>query len=356
MPMASFLRQMGCTNKIGFFMHIPWPPADIATALPAFDRIVRSMTAYDLIGFQTELDAANFRSCLARANVCQSIGPNVCEAFGRRVQIEAMPISIDTDGFALEARLAEKNVIVKRTKASLENRQLVIGVDRLDYSKGIEQRICAFSTFLERSPQALKSRVTMLQVTPKSRSEVPEYAKIQRRVAEQVGNVNGKHGDVDWTPIRYINKPMSRSALAGLYRMAKVALVTPLRDGMNLVAKEYVAAQSPDDPGVLILSQFAGAAYELKSALIVNPYDIEATASAIARAFAMPLEERRDRFAAMMAVLSSNTIEHWSARFLEALGGQNEDCFDDQVLSVSEDFVAQERFIPPSSLWTRFGH
>ncbi|MGB8901110.1 MAG: trehalose-6-phosphate synthase, partial [Methylocella sp.] len=201
---------------------------------------------------------------------------------------------------------------------------LIIGVDRLDYSKGLKQRIEAFCTFLERSPRAARARVTMLQIAPKSRSEVPEYARLQRELAEEAGRINGKFGDVDWTPLRYINKPMSRATLAGLYRIARVGLVTPLRDGMNLVAKEYVAAQAPDNPGVLVLSQFAGAAQELKRALIVNPYDIEATASAIARAVAMPLEERKDRWSAMMTVLRANSIHDWTAHFLQALSNEHE--------------------------------
>jgi trehalose 6-phosphate synthase len=168
--------------------------------------------------------------------------------------------------------------------------------------------MAAFATFLERSPEAVPARVTMLQITPKSHSEVPEYARMQRELEEEAGRINGKHGDVDWTPLRYINKSMSHSVLAGLYRMSRIGLVTPLRDGMNLVAKEYVAAQAPDNPGVLVLSQFAGAAQELKSALIVNPYDIEATAAAIARAFSMQLDERKDRWDAMMAVLCANSV------------------------------------------------
>ena len=168
----------------------------------------------------------------------------------------------------------------------------------------------------------MRARVTMLQITPKSRSEVPEYAEMQREVAEQVGDVNGRLGDVDWTPIRYINKAMSRTALAGLYRIAKVGLVTPLRDGMNLVAKEYVAAQNPDDPGVLVLSRFAGAVHELEQALIVNPYNIEETASAIQRAFEMPLRERRERWEAMMATIEGNDVEHWCRVFLAELNGE----------------------------------
>jgi trehalose 6-phosphate synthase len=240
------------------------------------------------------------------------------------MQVGAFPVGIDTEAFAQEARAAEKNSTVKRMLASLEGRALVIGVDRLDYSKGLKQRMEAFATFLELSQQAVRSRVTMLQVTPKSRSEVPEYARMQRELEEEAGRINGKHGDVDWTPLRYINKSLSHSTLAGLYRMSRIGLVTPLRDGMNLVAKEYVAAQSPDNPGVLVLSQFAGAAQELKTALIVNPYDIEATAVAIARAFAMPLDERKDRWNAMMAALRANSVHDWASHFLQALAHEAE--------------------------------
>jgi trehalose 6-phosphate synthase len=309
-------------NRIGFFLHIPWPPHEMAMAIPSYERILRAFAAYDLIGMQTPADVENFIGCFTHAKVGTTIGGGLCEAFGRPFQVSALPISIDTAGFAHEAQVAERNTIVRRTRASLEGRQLVIGVDRLDYSKGIRQRIDAFSTFIERSPEAAKARITMLQITPKSRSDIPEYIDMQREVAEHVGHINGKLGDVDWTPIRYSNKTMSRSALAGLYRIARVGLVTPLRDGMNLVAKEYVAAQTAEDPGVLILSRFAGAAYELKSALIVNPYDIEATATAIARAFEMSLDERRSRWSEMMEVLRINTIDAWVQRFLTQLGGE----------------------------------
>ncbi|HYP57419.1 MAG TPA: trehalose-6-phosphate synthase, partial [Beijerinckia sp.] len=358
-PLASFLRQMGCNNRMGFFLHIPFPPPDIASALPAYDRILHALTAHDIVGFQTALDAENFCNCLVQANAGRMIGETRWEAYGRQFEVAAFPISIDTEGFVQEARIAEKNVAVKRMRASLEGRQLVIGVDRLDYSKGIKQRIDAFSTFLEHSPQSLKSRVTMLQITPKSRSEVPEYAQMQREIAEHIGNINGKLGDVDWTPVRYINKAMSRSALAGLYRIARVGLVTPLRDGMNLVAKEYVAAQSPEDPGVLILSQFAGAACELKSALIVNPYDVEATASAIARALAMSLEERKYRWNAMMETLRANNIENWSTRFLQALASDEGDervRAPSEAGDVHEPQAAGDPLITTAPLWTTLGH
>jgi trehalose 6-phosphate synthase len=323
-PLARFLRQMGCANRIGFFLHIPWPGPEVASALPFYQRLLRSFGAYDVVGFQTQADTNNFRDCIVNANAGLTVGGELCEVNGRRFQTGAFPIGIDTDAFAQEAVAAEKNRTVKRTLVSLGGRDLIIGVDRLDYSKGLKHRVKAFATFLERSPEAARARVTMLQITPKSRSEVPEYEHMQRELAEEVGRINGKFGDVDWTPLRYINKPLSHEALAGLYRMSRIGLVTPLRDGMNLVAKEYVAAQAPDNPGVLVLSQFAGAAHELKSALIVNPYDIEATADALARAFAMPLDERKDRWHAMMAVLRANSVHCWALHFLEVLADDAE--------------------------------
>ena len=315
-PLAKYLRRLGRANRIGFFLHIPWPSPEVASALPNYQRLLRCFGAYDLVGFQTQLDADNFRNCIVNANAGLTVGGVLCEVNGRWLQAGAFPIGIDTDAFAQQARVAEKTSTFKRALGHLNNRDLIIGVDRLDYSKGLKHRVKAFATFLDRSA---RRRTTMLQITPKSRSEIPEYDHMQRELAEEVGRINGKFGDVEWTPLRYINKPMSHAALAGFYRMSRVGLVTPLRDGMNLVAKEYVAAQAPDDPGVLVLSQFAGAAHELQSALIVNPYDVEAMADALVRAFAMRLDERKDRWQAMMAVLRANSVHDWAARFLETL-------------------------------------
>jgi len=320
-PMASFLRQLGVKNRIGYFHHIPWPSPETAAAMPLYDRLLRAFSAYDVVGFQTEPDADNFRACLTAAGAGRVVEDGSCESNGRKFKVGAFPISIDAEAFALEARLAERNTLVKRMRASLEGRPMIIGVDRLDYSKGIKHRIEAFAACLENYPHVAKARATMLQITPKSRSEIPEYERIQNEVAGEVGHINGKHGDIDWTPLRYINKTMSQSALAGLYRMARIGLVTPLRDGMNLVAKEYVAAQAPDDPGVLVLSQYAGAAQELKGALIVNPYDIAETAAAIARGVEMPLEQRKARWRDNMAALKANSIDHWTENCLKAIAG-----------------------------------
>ena len=319
-PLASYLRGMGFTNRMGFFLHIPWPPGDLAGVLPAYDLILRGFASYDLVGFQTPLDARNFSEAITDGGG-RAAGEGCYEAYGHRFRVGAFPIGIDTQGFRQLAEQGERNGVVRRTAASLEGKALIIGVDRLDYSKGICERIDAFSCFIENN-QALRNRVTYLQITPKSRSEVPEYAHLQREVAEQIGETNGRYGDVDWTPIRYINKPIGHTALAGLYRLARVGLVTPLRDGMNLVAKEYVAAQLGDNPGVLVLSRFAGAAQELDGALLVNPYDTDATAGAIKRALDMPLDERKERWSGMMAHLERKTVANWCGDFLRTLAAQ----------------------------------
>jgi trehalose 6-phosphate synthase len=236
----------------------------------------------------------------------------------RTFRIGAFPIGIDTLSFTRTAERAVGTPLVRRMAESLGDRALVVGVDRLDYSKGIDQRMLAYERFLRTRPEA-RGKVVYLQVTPKSRSEVPEYAAMQREIAETAGRINGGYSDLDWTPIRYLNRTIKHATLAGLYRMADVGLVTPLRDGMNLVAKEYVAAQNPDDPGVLVLSCFAGAARELTTALLVNPYDIDATAGAIAEAVAMPRDERIDRWRDMYERIRRNDVHHWCATFLRAL-------------------------------------
>ena len=236
----------------------------------------------------------------------------------RQTRIGSFPVGLESTSFQRRARRAVQSSFVREVVESLGGRALVIGVDRLDYSKGLVQRMDAFERFFEVHPE-WRAKVTYLQITPQSRSEIPEYSELEQAVGAAAGRINGKYGEVAWTPIRYVNRTYSRSALAGLYRSARAALVTPLRDGMNLVAKEYVAAQDPDDPGVLILSRFAGAAVECQEALLVNPYDPESVAAAIARALDMPLDERRERHSAMLAKLVRNGSTVWSTRFLELL-------------------------------------
>ena len=317
-PLASELRGLGVRNRIGFFLHIPWPAPDVFFAMPVHDNILRNLVSYDVIGFQTVHDRENFADCLARLELGTPTGDDGFRVDGHAFVAKAYPIGIETDVFAGVAQRAAGTALARRMKESLGGKGLIIGVDRLDYSKGITQRIDAFEKFLLRHPDNQRA-VTLLQITPKSRTEVPEYEAMQRALAEQAGRVNGALGTVDWVPIRYVNRSLSRPALAGLYRMAKLALVTPLRDGMNLVAKEFVAAQDGEDPGVLVLSRFAGAAQELRDAVLVNPYDVEGTADAIARALNMPLDERRERWRKMMSVLQRNDVFSWCERFLSDL-------------------------------------
>jgi trehalose 6-phosphate synthase len=317
-PLAAELRQMGLKNRIGFFLHIPWPPADVLFAMPVHEEIMRGLSHYDLVGFQTDHDLENFAGCLKRENMGGALGDGRYSAQGRIFKGGFYSIGIETAAFAEFAKRAAGQSMVRKARQSIEGRDLIIGVDRLDYSKGITQRIDAFERFVTANP-AHQGRVTYLQITPKSRSEVPEYEAMQRMVAEQAGRVNGAIGTVDWVPIRYINRSVGRHILAGLYRLAKVGLVTPLRDGMNLVAKEYVAAQDAEDPGVLVLSRFAGAARELYGALLVNPYDAESTANALARALNMPQDERRERWRGMMNHLLEYDVSRWCRDFLKDL-------------------------------------
>lgn len=324
LPFAKALRERGHKGKIGFFLHVPFPPPEIVTALPHHERIVSALGHYDLVGFQTETDAANFARYLETE--CRYAG-NRDEGYDtgeRRVRIGVFPVGVEAELFNRTARRAIRSTFVEEVLASLSGRAMIIGVDRLDYSKGLGFRMEAFERFLSGNPE-WRNNVTYLQITPKSRSDIREYADMERSVSEIIGRINGAYGEASWTPIRYVNRAHSRTALAGLYRAARAALVTPLRDGMNLVAKEFVASQNLDDPGVLILSRFAGAAFECKPALLVNPYDPDAVSAALRRALSMPLEERRARQTALMQALAANDIQDWPDKFLDALTDKDRD-------------------------------
>ncbi len=228
------------------------------------------------------------------------------------------PIGIDVAGVENAAAEGAQSEAVRRLQASLLGRKLMIGVDRLDYSKGLIERVAAYTRFLETYPDNL-GNITFMQVAPLSRTNVRAYAEIRKALEQAAGRINGRFADADWTPIRYLNKNIPHEALMGYLRAAQVALVTPARDGMNLVAKEFVAAQDPSDPGVLILSPLAGAARELVGAIQVNPYDSRGLAHAMQTALSMPLAERRDRHAAMMDVIRRNDVIAWHHRFVTAL-------------------------------------
>ena len=318
MPLARDLRERGHDNQIGFFLHIPCPPPDILVTMPRHEETLGMLTHYDLVGFQTENDCANFARYLVSRGATVARDGVTYTHDGRTTRIGAFPVGIEAAAFARLARNAERTVFAREFAESLGGLRLMVGVDRLDYSKGLEQRLLGVDRFLSTRPQ-WRSHVTYLQVTPTSRGDIKESAEIDRAVSEQVGHINGRYGEATWTPIRYINRSYSRTALAGIYRAAAVALVTPLRDGMNLVAKEVIAAQDPEDPGVLILSRFAGAADELEGAILINPHEIDAFPAAIGDALDMPLDERIARQAAMFKTIDSHNINHWARDFLAAL-------------------------------------
>jgi trehalose 6-phosphate synthase len=317
-PLAKMLRDRGHHNRIGFFLHVPFPPPEIITALPNHEWLIPQLSAYDLVGLQTKNDATNLARYFENECRLRKLGEFAYQANGHAVRIGVFPIGIETSEFNRIARRSVRSPLVQNVLESLAGRAMVIGVDRLDYSKGLAQRMDAFERFLAVYPD-WRGKVTYLQITPKSRSEIQEYAEMARSISTAAGRINGAYGEVAWTPIRYVNRAYSRTVLAGLFRAARAALVTPLRDGMNLVAKEYVAAQDEKDPGVLILSRFAGAAAELGSALLVNPYDPEAVGTTIAHALSMPLEERRQRHDALFRVISENDIKSWGELFLASL-------------------------------------
>jgi trehalose 6-phosphate synthase len=313
MMLGRELRRLGVERPIGFFLHTPFPSRHTMLALPHHRELIEAMLAYDLIGFQTDEDTANFVD-YAREEFDLS-GDDTFVTPQGLTQIATFPIGIDVESFAERAIKSATRPEVSRLRSSLQGAQLVIGVDRVDYSKGLPNRFRAFARMLQLQPH-LKRAVSLLQIAVPSRGQVAEYRQLQGELAAIVGEINGRYGEVDWTPIRYLNRGFPQTKLAGFYRTARVGLVTSLYDGMNLVAKEYVAAQNPLDPGVLVLSKFAGAAKQLDAALLVNPHDIDGVAWAISSALAMRREERRDRWVAMMEVLRSSSLDDWFQDFL----------------------------------------
>jgi trehalose 6-phosphate synthase len=321
-PMAMELRALGAKQRIGFFLHIPFPPWAVLSALPDAERLLRDLLAYDLVGVQTRSDLAGLTNCLHDGlGLSPDAGGAVTtEVAGiqRRTHLAAHPIGIDTRGFATLARKAAYGPETQRLAASLGDRALIVGAERLDYTKGLPHRMRGFAALLANFPEHL-NRVTYLQVAARSRNEVASYRDLRRELDQLAGRINGDYAEFDWTPVRYVARAVARDTLAGFYRAARVGLVTPLRDGMNLVAKEYVAAQDPEDPGVLVLSSFAGAAESMDGALLVNPLDAVAMAERLDEALRMPLEERKERWDSMMRGLEEQTATRWAESFLAEL-------------------------------------
>ena len=318
-PLADALRRHGVGNRIGFFLHIPFPVPEILTTLPVHATLMRMMFACDLVGFQSERDVQAFQDYVDREAGGRTGLDGLSHAFGRSVRAGCFPIGIDTARVVSQAGRTDGLRPAERLRDSLSGRRLVIGVDRLDYSKGLVKRFAAIERLFETRPHIRRAMV-MLQIAPPTREAVPEYQQIRADLDARIGRINGTYGEPDLLPVRYLNRHFRQEVLFGFYRSSRVGLVTPLRDGMNLVAKEYVASQDPEDPGVLILSRFAGAALELEEgALVVNPYDIDEVADALESALQMPLAERRDRHAAMMVRLQKFDVHAWCDGFLQAL-------------------------------------
>jgi trehalose 6-phosphate synthase len=318
-PMGEELRKLGVKCRIGFFLHIPFPSTEVYVALPWHDQLLRALCAYDLLGFQTSNDLRNFHDYLYREGIGYALADGLVHAFGSTLRAQEFPIGIDADDFAAMATSAEAVRASQRLSRSLSGRRLIIGVDRLDYTKGITERLRSFEALLQSYPRQ-RGQVTLVQISAPSREEVPEYMELRGQVEATSGRINGRFSEFDWSPLRYLNRGFSRRTLSGFFRLSRIGLVTPLRDGMNLVAKEYVAAQSDEDPGVLVLSRFAGAADDLDGAVIVNPYDIEAVAEAMHFGLTMPLDERQDRWHRLFAQVQQHDIAHWRRDFVDALG------------------------------------
>ena len=324
-PLGEGLRRRGLKNRIGFFLHIPWPPTRLFVSLPYHERLVTTMLAYDVVGFQCDEWLDSFLHYCRKelgAEVDEASGRIVFE--GRTVIARAYPIGIDYEHFSAQGQTGEARQAGQRVLSSTRRRTAMIGVDRLDYSKGLPERLDGIGRFFDRHPDRVQDLV-YIQIAPPSRADIGSYQQIRAELERKTGQINGARSRIDLVPIRYVNDGHSAAELHGIFRACKIGLVTPLRDGMNLVAKEYVAAQDPEDPGVLILSRFAGAAQQLggqgAGAILINPHSPDDIASAIREAMDMPLAERKARWEPMHACVRDENVQAWTANFTRDLAG-----------------------------------
>ena len=318
MPMAAMLRARQVRNPIGFFLHIPFPGPDALASVPDMGGLVRDLLAADLIGFQTDRDAENFAAAAQALAGALEYTDGWLSISGRRVRLGVFPVEIDAYEFAETAAQAWRAQPTERLRRSLQGQRLILGVDRLDPTKGLLQRLAGYRRLLETRPEWSR-QVMLLQIAAVSRKDVVPYKALRTALDREAGSINSEHGDPDWTPLRIIARAGARSQLAGYMREARVGLVTPLRDGMNLVAKEYVAAQDVQNPGVLVLSRFAGAARQLDAALLVNPHDADDVADALDAALRMHLAERQERWQTLWQTIAPASPLGWGRSFLAAL-------------------------------------
>lgn len=315
---SGILRKTRPDLRIGFFLHIPFPPPELFNQLPWRTEITRALLGNDVVGFQTPDDAANFSRLAVSLDLASSEGKWALSTDGRSIEVRAFPIGIDTETVAAKAKQLEVSVAAQQLRAQLgQPRVVMLGVDRLDYTKGIDVRLRAFGELLSEGKLS-NHDVTMIQVAEPSRDQVNAYVDLRERVERLVGAINGEHGRLGFPVVHYLHQSRSFDELLALYRAADVMLVTPFRDGMNLVAKEYVACR-PDESGVLVLSEFAGAATELTEAVIVNPYDLNGVKAAIRLAVEMDPSEARHRMRALQATVRHNDAVTWAKSFLGAL-------------------------------------
>ena len=318
LPFAASLRAKGVKNPIGFFLHIPFAAPDVLGAAPEMAALVRDMLAADLLGFQTDNDLANFAAAAQQLAGAVRLSAMTLSFAGRRVRLGVFPVEIEARSFAKMAAEMERSAEAVSLAASLRGKAMILGIDRLDPTKGLMQRLAGYRAFLEAHPE-WHGRVTLLQIAAMSRKDVGSYRALRDALDHEAGGLNADLGEPDWVPLRLMSKATVRPVVAGYMRLARVGLVTPLRDGMNLVAKEYVAAQNPADPGVLVLSKFAGAARQLDAALLVNPHDPDAMADALQTALRMDLVERQARWRALWAAIENRSPVLWGRTFVAAL-------------------------------------
>ncbi len=337
MDVAHHMRDMCRSTTLAYFLHIPFPSPDIFMKLPERNAVLTSLLAYDLVGFQTRRDRRNFIQCVRMLVQNTSVRPeghlHVIRSDDHETFVGNFPIGIDADSFAASAIEPEVEERVAMIRSRYADRQIVLGLDRLDYTKGIPERLRAFANLLERFPE-VRGRIHLFQVVVPSREEIPKYEELRVEIERLVGNINGRYAEVGWVPVHYFYRSLPSVELLAIYRASSIALITPLKDGMNLVAKEFCAC-SPDEDSVLILSQFAGAAAQLgRAALVVNPYDVEQTADAIYNAFRMTQSERRYRMRKLRRNIRTQNVFWWVDSFMRA------------AFKELRDFPTLEEYIP----------
>jgi alpha,alpha-trehalose-phosphate synthase [UDP-forming] len=318
MLLAQILRCRGAAYRLAYFHHIPFPPPAVFENLPWRTELLRALTCFDTIGFQTVRDRRNFVACiryfLPETRLMHVDGRLVIRRADHYATVGNYPISVDFQSFATEATTPGAIAAMHAVRQGMAKSSMILGIDRLDYTKGIPERLTAFQSLLESHPE-LRGHVTMVQIVVPSREDIPDYNQLKLRIEMLVSKINGEYGNAGWVPVHYLHRCVSRAELAGLFRAAQIALVTPLRDGMNLVAKEFCATRV-DNRGVLVLSEFAGAADELAcGALLVNPYDTQSVAAAIFRALAMSDSEQRDRMESLRSQIREHDIYRWARSF-----------------------------------------